>query len=79
VQLHRAIVVASGNAIYIEFYESLLGYIESGIRSRTDRIDRWYCAEHRELVQAIIEGDADRAAKATRCFLDTLLADYPGH
>ncbi|WP_328387653.1 FadR/GntR family transcriptional regulator [Nocardia sp. NBC_00416] len=79
VQLHRAIVVASGNAVYIEFYDLLLGNIESVTRSRTDRINRWYCAEHRELVQAIIEGDADRAAKTTRCFLDTLLADYPDH
>lgn len=76
VQLHRAIVLASGNAVYIEFYDSLLGYIESGIRSRTDRIDSWYAAEHHELVQAIIDGDAEKAARTTRCFLDTLLADY---
>lgn len=77
VQLHRAIVVASHNAVYLEFYDSLLGNIESGIRSRTDRIDSWYCAEHRELVQAITDGDAERAAKTTRCFLDSLLAEYP--
>lgn len=79
VQLHRAIVLASGNAVYIEFYDSLLGYIESGIRSRTDRIDSWYAAEHRELVQAIVDGDAEKAARTARCFLDTLLADYPDH
>ena len=79
VQLHRAIVNASRNAVYVEFYDSLLGYIESGIRSRTDRIDKWYPAEHSDLVRAITDGDAERAAKATRCFLDTLLADYPGH
>lgn len=76
VQLHRAIVAASRNAIYLEFYDSVLGVIESVTRARTDRIDSWYAAEHRELVQAITDGDAERAAKTTRCFLDTLLADY---
>lgn len=76
VQLHRAIVAASRNAIYLEFYDSVLGVIESVTRSRTDRIDSWYAAEHRDLVQAITDGDAERAAKTTRCFLDTLLADY---
>lgn len=77
VQLHRAIVAASHNAVYLEFYDSLLGRIESSTRSRTDRIDGWYNDEHSELVQAITDGDAERAAKTTRCFLDTLLADYP--
>ncbi|MFI5720110.1 FadR/GntR family transcriptional regulator [Nocardia sp. NPDC051750] len=77
VQLHRAIVVASHNAVYLEFYDSLLGCIESSIRSRTARLDNWYSAEHTELVQAITDGDAERAAKTTRCFLDALLADYP--
>ncbi|MBF6350877.1 MULTISPECIES: FadR/GntR family transcriptional regulator [Nocardia] len=77
VQLHRAIVAASHNAVYLEFYDSLLGRIEASTRSRTDRIDGWYNDEHSELVQAIADGDAERAAKTTRCFLDTLLADYP--
>lgn len=77
VQLHRAIVAASHNAVYLEFYDSLLGRIESSTRSRTDRIDSWYNDEHSELVQAVTDGDAERAAKTTRCFLDTLLADYP--
>lgn len=77
VQLHRAIVAASHNAVYLEFYDSLLGRIESSTRSRTDRIDGWYNDEHTELVQAITDGDGERAAKTTRCFLDTLLADYP--
>ncbi|NKY33981.1 FadR family transcriptional regulator [Nocardia speluncae] len=77
VQLHRAIVAASHNAVYLEFYDSLLGRIESSTRSRTDRIDGWYNDEHSELVQAITDGDAERAAKTTRCFLNTLLADYP--
>ncbi|MFI1463457.1 FadR/GntR family transcriptional regulator [Nocardia carnea] len=79
VQLHRAIVAASHNAVYLEFYDSLLGRIESSTRSRTDRIDGWYNDEHSELVQAITDGDGERAAKTTRCFLDTLLADYPEH
>ncbi len=37
VQLHRAIVVASHNAVYLEFYDSLLPVIEAGIRSRSEK------------------------------------------
>ncbi|MGV9751745.1 FadR/GntR family transcriptional regulator [Nocardia farcinica] len=77
VELHRAIVVASHNAVYLEFYDSLLPTIEQVIRSRTSRSDASYDAEHRELVQAVIDGDADRAAQAARCFLAGLIAEYP--
>ncbi|VFA99247.1 Pyruvate dehydrogenase complex repressor [Nocardia cyriacigeorgica] len=77
VQLHRAIVVASHNAVYLEFYDSLLPVIEAGIRSRTSKYGESYDAEHRELVQAVIDGDPERAAQAARCFLGSLIAEYP--
>lgn len=76
VELHRAIVVASHNAVYLEFYDSLLPAIEAGIRRRTSKTGESYDAEHRALVDAIIAGDSERAAKATNCFFNELLRDF---
>lgn len=76
-QLHRAIVAASHNAVYLEFYDSLLPVIEAGIRSRTAKSGGSFEAEHVELVEAVIDGDPDRAERAADCFLSTLLAEYP--
>lgn len=76
VELHRAVVVASHNAVYLEFYDSLLPVIEEGIRQRTSKSGESFDAEHRLLVDAIIAGDAEQAAQATRCFFDELLSDY---
>ncbi|UGT38509.1 FadR family transcriptional regulator [Nocardia yamanashiensis] len=77
VQLHRAIVVASHNAVYLEFYDSLLPVIEAGIRSRSEKEGEAYHAEHTELVRAVVDGDAERAARAANCFLGSLIAEYP--
>ncbi|WP_227996243.1 FadR/GntR family transcriptional regulator [Nocardia australiensis] len=77
VALHRAIVVASHNAVYLEFYDSLLPTIEQVIRARTLKSDDAYDMEHKDLVQAVIDGDSDRAAQAARCFLGSLIAEYP--
>jgi DNA-binding FadR family transcriptional regulator len=77
VQLHRAIVVASHNAVYLEFYDSLLPIIEQVIRARTSKSDDSYPEEHAALVHAVIDGDPERAASETRCFLNSLIAEYP--
>ncbi|MGY1942682.1 FadR/GntR family transcriptional regulator [Nocardia asiatica] len=77
VQLHRAIVVASHNAVYLEFYDSLLPIIEQVIRARTAKSEDSYPEEHAALVNAVIDGDPERAASATRCFLNSLIAEYP--
>ena len=77
VELHRAIVVASHNAVYLEFYDSLLPIIEQVIHARTAKSDDAYDTEHEELVQAVIDGDAERAVQAANCFLGSLIAEYP--
>ncbi|MFF0491816.1 FadR/GntR family transcriptional regulator [Nocardia sp. NPDC004068] len=77
VQLHRAIVVASHNAVYLEFYDSLLPVIAEAIRSSSARSDEDYHAEHEELVTAVVEGDPERAARVANCFFGTLMAEYP--
>lgn len=76
VQLHRTIVIASHNEVYLEFYDSLLPVIAAGIRFRSEQAGRAYHDEHAALVEAIIDGDADRAARAANCFLDSLIAEY---
>lgn len=77
VALHRAIVAASHNTVYLEFYDSLLPVIEDVIRSRTTKYGNQYHDEHAELVHAVIDGDSDRAARAANCFLGSLIAEYP--
>lgn len=77
VELHRSIVVASHNAVYLEFYDSLLPVMEQGIRNRTAQSGGGYDAEHAELVHAVIDGDPERAARAANCFLRSLIAEYP--
>ena len=77
VQLHRGIVVASHNTVYLEFYDSLLPVMEQGIRSRTSKSGGSYHTEHAELVNAVIAGDPERAARAANCFLGSLIAEFP--
>lgn len=77
VALHRAIVAASHNTVYLEFYDSLLPVIEDVIRSRTTKYGNNYHDEHADLVHAVIDGDSDRAARAANCFLGSLIAEYP--
>ncbi|WP_028478166.1 FadR/GntR family transcriptional regulator [Nocardia sp. CNY236] len=77
VQLHRAIVVASHNAVYLEVYDSLLPIIEEVIRAQALKSEDSYGEEHAALVHAVIDGDSERAASATRCFLNSLIAEYP--
>ncbi|WP_405135040.1 FadR/GntR family transcriptional regulator [Nocardia sp. NBC_01388] len=77
VQLHRAIVVASHNAVYLEFYDSLLPIIEAVIRSRSEKAGAAYHDEHAELVRAVVDGDPEGAARAANCFLSSLIAEFP--
>lgn len=77
VQLHRAIVVASHNAVYLEFYDSLLPVIEAVIRSRSTRAGEEYHEEHEELVRTIVDGDSEGAARAANCFLARLIGEFP--
>lgn len=78
VALHRGIVVASHNAVYLEFYDSLLPIIEETIEHRVAETGAGYHDEHRVLVQSIADGDPERAAAAARCFFDELLARHTG-
>ncbi|GGC66576.1 FadR family transcriptional regulator [Hoyosella rhizosphaerae] len=77
VQLHRAIVAASHNALYLEFYDSILPVISSAIyahvQEHADEEDPHYDTEHARLVHAIIDGDPERASREAQLFLTSLL------
>ncbi|MCJ0976688.1 FadR family transcriptional regulator [Rhodococcus sp. ARC_M12] len=70
--LHRAIVAASHNAIYLEFYDSLLPVIHDAMRHHAIEHDNDYVDEHTALVQAVIDGDAARAMLAARSLFHEL-------
>lgn len=72
--LHRGVVVASHNRLYLEFYDSLSDVFEPAIHSHVSSDAPGYHAEHEELVDAVIAGDVDRAATGARCLLEALRA-----
>ncbi|RMI35153.1 FadR/GntR family transcriptional regulator [Nocardia stercoris] len=76
--LHRAVVSASHNAVYLEFYESLIPVLDQALRSRVSdgHSTERYNAEHIELVAAIEAGDPDRAATAADGLHRVVLAEY---
>ncbi|MGF7123963.1 MULTISPECIES: FadR/GntR family transcriptional regulator [unclassified Rhodococcus (in: high G+C Gram-positive bacteria)] len=76
IALHRGIVAASHNRVYLEFYDSLLPAIEATVLKHVSATGAAFHDEHSSLVEAVIAGDADRAVGAARCFFDELLAGY---
>ncbi|WP_089250233.1 FadR/GntR family transcriptional regulator [Rhodococcoides kyotonense] len=70
---HRAIVAASHNTVYLEFYDSLLPVIQQAMLHHLIAHDLNYDAEHDALVDAIVDGDADRAGEAARVLFDELV------
>ncbi|WP_211220581.1 FadR/GntR family transcriptional regulator [Gordonia shandongensis] len=69
--LHRLVVAASHNAVYLEFYDLLLPALRTMIAQRHIGVGRSHEAIHTELVDAVIAGDAAAARAAAR----DLLAD----
>jgi len=72
--LHRGVVVASHNGLYLEFYDSLRGVFEPAIHDHVASAAPGYHAEHEELADAVIAGNPERAAAAARHLLDALRA-----
>ena len=71
--LHRGVVAASHNTLYLEFYDSLSDVFEPSIHHHVAGGAPSYHAEHEELADAVVAGDAERAAAAARCFLGALI------
>ncbi|SUE13305.1 GntR family transcriptional regulator [Rhodococcus gordoniae] len=66
VALHRAIVEASHNAVYLEFYDSLLPSIRRTIDRHVRVTGLGFEPEHTTLVAAVIAGDEDATVEAAQ-------------
>ncbi|RVW05290.1 FadR/GntR family transcriptional regulator [Rhodococcus xishaensis] len=76
VALHRGIVAASHNHVYLEFYDSLLPAIEATVYKHSLATGATFHAEHADLVEAIIVGDTRRAVRAAQYFFDELRSEF---
>lgn len=77
--LHRGVVMASHNVLYLEFYDSLSDVFEPAIHSHVAGGAPGYHTEHEAVVHAVIAGDVDRAPAAARQLIDALRtsAEHP--
>lgn len=66
VALHRGIVEASHNAVYLEFYDSLLPSIRRTIDRHVRVTGLDFEPEHIALVAAVIDGDEDATVRAAQ-------------
>nr|WP_318527578.1 FCD domain-containing protein [Microbispora cellulosiformans] len=60
--LHRAIVAATHNPLYVKLYSSMLDIFAAHMRDEKSEDEDAAHRHHHELVEAIADGDADRAA-----------------
>ncbi len=72
--VHRGIVAASHNSIYLSVYDSLLPALKQSIAQRTVVPGNSFEASHTELVEAVAAGDPDRARAAARAIIDCVAA-----
>jgi len=64
VELHRAVVAATHNPLYVTLYSSMLDVFTVHMRDDESADEVAAHRRHHELVEAIADGDADRAAAA---------------
>ncbi|AOW92245.1 GntR family transcriptional regulator [Rhodococcus sp. WMMA185] len=74
IALHRAVVEASHNTVYLEFYDSLLPSIEQTVNRRVHTNGRGFHNEHSRLIAAVVEGDELGASQAARDLFTELLS-----
>jgi len=72
--LHRAIVASTGNPLYVELYSSMLDVFAVHMRDDNNEDEDAAHQNHRALVEAIAEGDPDRAAAAVGAIFDPFTA-----
>lgn len=71
-ELHCAVVRASGNPLLVSVYDSLAGLLESAITENVTDLPGTYDDQHEALVAAIVAGDPEAAANAARSFLHAI-------
>ncbi|ALR11698.1 GntR family transcriptional regulator [Mycobacteroides saopaulense] len=65
IAVHRAVVAASHNALYLELYDSLLGLMDHYMRGNPIGAECSFEHEHTKLVEGVIAGDIEAAEAAT--------------
>ncbi|MCS5720610.1 FCD domain-containing protein [Herbiconiux sp. CPCC 203407] len=73
--LHRAIVEATHNALYLELYEGLTAVFEEVQRADVEGDIDPHAEHHRRLVEAIVAGDPEAARRQIEALIDPLLED----
>lgn len=71
--LHRAIVAATHNPLYVTLYSSMLDVFAVHMRDEENEDEDAAHRHHDELVEAIADADADRAAEAVAAIMDPFL------
>ncbi|MFE6234004.1 MULTISPECIES: FadR/GntR family transcriptional regulator [unclassified Cellulosimicrobium] len=71
--LHRAIVEATHNPLYVTLYSSMLDVFAVHMRDEENEDEDAAHRHHHELVEAIADADADRAAAAVAAIMDPFL------
>jgi len=77
VALHRSIGQAAHNPVLTDLYENFLYLLQESVRSGVTSQGGMPESEHIDLVEAIANQDAERAAVEAACFLDELLEHPP--
>ncbi|MFB2584878.1 FadR/GntR family transcriptional regulator [Herbiconiux liukaitaii] len=71
--LHRAIVDATHNPLYVELYEGLAGVFEEVLLADVEHDTDPHAEHHSRLVEAIVAGDPEAARRAIATLLDPLI------
>ncbi|MCY4725298.1 GntR family transcriptional regulator [Nocardioides sp. STR2] len=71
--LHRAIVAATHNPLYLQLYASVTDVFASHMRHDESGDDATAHRRHHDLVEAIAEGDADRASVVVRAIFEPFM------
>jgi DNA-binding FadR family transcriptional regulator len=75
VALHLRIVRAAHNPVLSDLYDNLIQALAENVRRNVETDAVVDDENHAGMVEAIIDGDADRAAESAARFLDQLIAD----
>src|SRR6478735_3934029 len=72
-ELHRAVVAAAHNPLYLQLYSSLIDVFASHMRHEESGDDAAAHRRHHDLVEAIAAGEPDRAAALVRSIFDPFM------
>jgi DNA-binding FadR family transcriptional regulator len=79
VEMHRAIAQASHNPVLADLYDNLIGALQENVRRNVEEQPPHDDEDHAGLIEAIIEGNPERAAEEAALFLDALLEGATSH